>query len=35
MVLANARPASAEMHVLKHFLVQAAELLMTGLAGRL
>ena len=34
MALAIARPASAEMHVLKQFLLQAAELLMSGLAGR-
>jgi len=35
VALAIARPAAAEVHVLKQFLLQAAELLMTGLAGRL
>jgi len=35
VALANARPASAEMHVLKQFLLQAAELLMAGLTSRL
>ncbi len=35
LALAIARPAAAEVHVLKQFLLQAAELLMTGLAGRL
>ena len=35
VALAIARPASAEMQVLKQFLLQAAELAMTGLTGRL
>ena len=33
VALAIARPASAEMHVLKQFLLQAAGLLMANLAG--